>query len=99
LKGDGDEAVSVSDYVAQLRTDLMQQAAHERKRWLFFHLKNLVAKQRKNWKPSLVDIARFQQLPVAHQEGGQLKKDEIMPVIMDELMGAVQRRRVRRLVL
>ena len=87
MKGDGDDAVSVSDYVAQLLADLRQQPAHERKRWLFFELKKLVVKNSKNLKPSLVDIARFQQLPVAHQEGGQLRKEEIMPVIMDALMG------------
>ncbi|MCV6576003.1 MAG: hypothetical protein OIF58_09735, partial [Cohaesibacter sp.] len=38
-------------------------------------------------KPSLVDIARFQQLPVHHPEGPPLKRDEIMPVIMDAFMG------------
>ena len=87
MKGDGDEAVSVSDYVSQLLADLRQQPAHERRRWLFFELKNLVLKNSKNWKPSLVDIARFQQLPVAYQQGGPLKKDEIVPVIMDAFMG------------
>ena len=30
---------------------------------------NLVLKNSKSLKPSLVDIARFQQLPVAHQHG------------------------------
>ena len=84
--GDGDDAVSVSDYVAQLLADLRQQPAHERKRLMFFELKNLVHKNTKNWKPSLVDIARFKQLPVG-QQGRPLKKDEIMPVIMDALMG------------
>ena len=39
VKGDGDDSVSVSNYVAQHRTDLMQQPAHERKRWLHFELK------------------------------------------------------------
>ena len=87
IKGDGDDAVSVSDYVSQLHTDLRQQPAHERRRWLFFELKNLVLKNSKSLKPSLVDIARFQQLPVAHQHGGWLKRDEIMPVIMDAFMG------------
>ena len=86
-EGDGDEAVSVSDYVVRLRTDLRQQPAHERRRWLFFELKNLVLKNSKNSKPSLVDIARFEQLPVAHQQGGHLKRDEIVPVIMDALIG------------
>ena len=71
-EGDGDEAVSVSDYVVRLRTDLRQQPAHERRRWLFFELKNLVLKNSKNSKPSLVDIARFEQLPVTHQQGGEL---------------------------
>ena len=85
-KGDGDDAVSVSDYVAQLLADLRQQPAHERKRLLFFELKNLVVKNSKNWKPSLVDIARFKQLPVAHQ-GGQLKGKEIVAIIMDALTG------------
>ena len=86
-EGDGDEAVSVSDYVVRLRTDLRQQPAHERRRWLFFELKNLVLKNSKNSKPSLVDIARFEQLPVAHQQGGHLKRDEIVPIIMDALIG------------
>ncbi|MCV6574195.1 MAG: hypothetical protein OIF58_00510, partial [Cohaesibacter sp.] len=40
-----------------------------------------------NWKPSLVDIARFKQVPVGHEHGGWLKRDEIMPVIMDAFMG------------
>ena len=31
IKGDGDDAVSVSDYVSQLHTDLRQQPAHERR--------------------------------------------------------------------
>ena len=69
MKGDGDDAVSVSDYVSQLLAELRQQPAHERRRWLFFELKNLVLKNSKSLKPSLVDIARFQQLPVAHQHG------------------------------
>ena len=43
-KGDGDDAVSVSDYVVRLLADLRQQPAHERKRILFFELKNLVVK-------------------------------------------------------
>ena len=102
MKGDGDDAVSVSDYVSQLLADLRQQPAHERRRWLFFELKKLVVKNSKNLKPSLVDIARFQQLAVAH-EGGQLRKEEIMAVIMDALMGELvdssARRRVRRWVL
>ena len=88
IKGDGgDGSSAVGDYVAQLRTDLRQQPAHERRRWLFFELKNLVLKNSKSWKPSLVDIARFQQLPVHHPEGPPLKRDEIMPVIMDAFMG------------
>ena len=86
MKGDGDDAVSVSDYVSQLLADLRQRPAHERRRWLFFELKKLVVKNSKNLKPLLVDIARFQQLSVAH-EGGQLRKEEIMAVIMDALMG------------
>ena len=85
-KGDGDDAVSVSDYVAQLLADLRQQPAHERKR-LFFELKNLVVRDSKNGKPSLVDIARFKQLAVGHQEGRWLQRKEIVPVIMDALMG------------
>ena len=42
IKGDGDGSSAVGDYVAQLRTELRQQPAHERKkgRWLFFELKN-----------------------------------------------------------
>jgi len=86
IKGDGDGSSAVGDYVAQLRTELRQQPAHERRRWLFFELKNLVLKNSQNWKPSLVDIARFQQLPVAHEHGGWLKKGEIMPVILDAFM-------------
>ena len=35
----------------------------------------------------MVDIARFKQLPVAHQEGGQLTGKEIVAIIMDALMG------------
>ena len=87
IKGDGDGSSAVGDYVAQLLADLRQQPAHERRRWLFFELKNLVLKNSKSLKPSLVDIARFQQLSVAHQHGGGLKRDEIMPVIMDAFMG------------
>ena len=87
IKGDGDGSSAVDDYVAQLRTELRQQPTHERRRWLFFELKNLVLKNSKSWKPSLVDIARFQSLPVAHPEGTKLKKDEIMPVILDAFMG------------
>ena len=34
----------------------------------------------------MVDIARFKQLPVAHEHGGWLKKDEIMPVMLDAFM-------------
>ena len=86
-KGDGDDAVSVSDYVAQLLADLRQQPAHERKRLMFFELKNLVVRDSKNGKPSLVDIARFKQLAVGHQEGRWLQRKEIVPVIMDALMG------------
>ena len=44
IKGDGDGSNAVGDYVAQLRTELRQQPAHERRRWLFFELKNLVMK-------------------------------------------------------
>ena len=40
--------VSVSDYVAQLLADLRQQPAHERKRLMFFELKNLVVRDSKN---------------------------------------------------
>ena len=87
IKGDGDDAVSVSDYVSQLLADLRQQPAHERKRLMFFELKNLAVRDSKNGKPSLVDIARFKQLPVGHQEGRWLKRQEITPVIMDALMG------------
>ena len=88
IKGDGgDGSRAVGDYVAQLHTDLRQQPAHERRRWLFFELKNLVLKNSNSLKPSLVDIARFQQLPVHHPEGPPLKRDEIMPVIMDAFMG------------
>ena len=86
IKGDGDGSSAVGDYVAQLRTELRQQPAHERRRWLFFSLKTLVLKNSQNWKPSLVDIARFKQLPVAHEHGGWLKKDEITPVILDAFM-------------
>ena len=75
IKGDGDGSSAVGDYVAQLRTEFRQQPAHERRRWLFFELKKLVLKNSNSWKPWLVDIARW------------LKRDEIMPVIMDAFMG------------
>ena len=68
VKGDGDDAVSVSNYVSQLLADLRQRPAHERKRWLFFELKKLVVKNSKNLKPSLVDIARCQQLYQWHMK-------------------------------
>ena len=88
IKGDGgDRSSAVSDYVAQLCTDLRQQPAHDRKRRLFFELKKLVVRDSRNGKPSLVDIARFKQLPVGHEHGRWLKRDETMPVIIDALMG------------
>ena len=86
MKGDGDEAVSVSDYVAQLRTDLMQQAAHERSSWLESQVNTLNVKSTKNGKPSLRDIAGFLQLPIANDDGW-LVGPNLKSNIVDELIG------------
>ena len=55
IKGDdGDGSTSVSDYVEQLRLDLIQQAADERSSWLQSQFQGLVHKKSKDGKPSAV---------------------------------------------
>ena len=86
VKGDGDGSTSVSDYVEQLRADLIQQAVHERSRWLYVVLNTLNVKSTKNGKPSLRDIAGFLQLPIANDDGW-LVGPNLKSNIVDRLIG------------
>ena len=76
-KGDGgdvDGLSAVSDYVEQLRLGLIQQAAEERISWLESQFKGLVHKKSKDGKPSVVGIAQFLKLRIAHPGGGGLRQ-------------------------
>ena len=76
IKGDdGDGSTSVSDYVEQLRADLIQQAVDERSSWLQSQFKPLLHRSSKDGKPAVVDIARFLELPIAKREGGIRNSD------------------------
>ena len=86
-KGDGgDGSSAVGDYVAQLRTDLIQQAADERISWLESQLKELLHKTSKNGKPSVVDVCRFLTLPIGAASGG-LGNQVMKANIIDKLIG------------
>jgi len=86
-KGDGgDGSIAVSNYVEQLRTDLMQEAADERRRWLESQLKKLLHKTSKNGKPSVVDVCRFLTLPIGDASGG-LDNKLMKANIIDKLIG------------
>ena len=86
--GGGDTAMA-NRYVQKLRTALMQEAPHERRRWCQFELKALVLEAGKDGKPSLVDLCRVLTLPVAHASGSWLPKDTIVANIVDKLLGEV----------
>ena len=87
IKGDGgDGSSAVGDYVAQLRTDLIQQAADERISWLESQLKELLHKKSKNGKPSVVDVCRFLTLPIGAASGG-LDNQLMKANIIDKLIG------------
>ena len=86
-KGDGgDGSSAVCDYVEQLRTDLMQQAADERISWLESQLKKLLHKTSKHGKPSVMDVCRFLKLPIADASGG-LGSTLMKVNIIDKLIG------------
>ena len=88
IKGDdGDGSTSVSDYVEQLRLDLIQQAADERSSWLQSQFKGLVHKKSKDGKPSAVGISQFLGLPIGHPGGGGLKRGELISNIINKLSG------------
>ena len=86
VKGDGDGSISVSDYVEQLRTDLIQQAVHERSSWLESQFKELLKNKCKNGKPSVVDVCLFLTLPIG-DTGGLLSSEILKSDIMDKLIG------------
>ena len=85
VKGDGD-ATSVSDYVEQLRADLIQQAVDERSSWLQSQFKPLLHRSSKDGKPAVVDIARFLKLSVAKPEGGWLRMSDLILNIIEKLI-------------
>ena len=85
VKGDGD-ATSVSDYVEQLRADLIQQAVDERSSWLQSQFKPLLHRSSKDRKPAVVDIARFLKLSVAKPEGGWLRMSDLILNIIEKLI-------------
>ena len=86
VKGDGD-ATSVSDYVEQLRADLIQQAVDERSSWLQSQFKPLLHRSSKHGKPAVVDIARFLKLAVAKREGGGIRNPDLILNIIEKLIG------------
>ena len=87
IKGDdGDGSTSVSDYVEQLRADLIQQAVDERSSWLQSQFKPLLHRSSKDGKPAVVDIARFLELPIAKREGGIRNSDPKLNII-EKLIG------------
>ena len=86
VKGDGDGSTSVSDYVEQLRADLIQQAVDERISWLESQVKELLHKKSKNGKPSVVDVCRFLTLPIGDGKGG-LDNKLMQANIIDKLIG------------
>ena len=87
VKGDGDGSTSVSDYVEQLRADLIQQAVDERSSWLQSQFKPLLHRSSKDGKPAVVDIARFLKLSVAKPEGGWLRMSDLILNIIEKLIG------------
>ena len=89
-KGDGgdvDGLSAVSDYVEQLRLGLIQQAAEERISWLESQFKGLVHKKGKDGKPSVVGIAQFLKLRIAHPGGGGLQRGPLISDIINNLIG------------
>ena len=66
---------------------LTQEEPEERRCWLYQKLNFLWLKGSRDGKPSLVDIARFLDLPIAYPEGGWIHKPDIIPNIMDKLIG------------
>ena len=86
IKGDGDGSSAVGDYVAQLRTDLIQQAVDERSSWLGSQLDTLLHRRSKNGKPSVADVCRFLTLPTG-DGGGWVKCDVMKANIIDKLIG------------
>ena len=86
VKGDGD-ATAVSDYVEQLRADLIQQAVDERSSWLQSQFKPLLHRSSKDGKPAVVDIARFLKLPIGHREGGGIRNPDLILNIIEKLIG------------
>ena len=96
IKGDGDGSSAVDDYVAQ--TELRQQPTHERRRWLFFELKNLVLAKVGS---RLVDIARFHHYQLHIQRAQSWKRTKSCRSwtrSWESWLIAVQRHRVRRWV-
>ena len=85
VKGDGDGSTSVSDYVEQLRADLIQQAVDERSSWLQSQFKPLLHRSSKDGKPAVVDIARFLKLSVAKPEGGWLRMSDLILNIIEKV--------------
>ena len=86
VEGDGDGSTSVSDYVEQLRADLIQQAVDERISWLGSQLDKLLHRRSKKGKPSVADVCRFLTLPTG-DTGGWLKCDVMKANIMEKLIG------------
>ena len=86
VEGDGDGTTSVSDYVEQLRADLIQQAVDERSSWLQSQFKPLLHRS-KDGKPAVVDIARFLKLPIAKREGGGIRNSDLKVNIIEKLIG------------
>lgn len=77
----------VKRYVQVLRVGLTQKEPEERWSWLYKELDFLWLRGSREGKPSLVDIARFLDLPTAYPEGGWINKPDIISNIMDKLIG------------
>ena len=83
----GVDPAVVKRYVQVLRVNLTQKEPEERQSWLYKELDFLWLRRSRDGKPSLVDIAHFLTLPIAHSEGGGLRKVDIISNIMDKLIG------------
>ena len=77
----------VKRQVQLLRVGLTQKEPEERRSWLYKELDFLRLRGSREGKPSLLDIARFLDLPIAYPEGGWINKPDIIPNIMDKLIG------------